>query len=213
AIPLSGWSRLAGLVDEVERSGARLLIVSGSNGAFCAGADLNDFAELRRDEEARRRFREEMRGALDRLRDLPMPTVALIDGPCYGAGVALAMACDLRFAGRTAAFAITPAKFGISYPQEDVHRLVELVGAAAAARLLFTALSIDAEEAGRIGLVELGDPAPILAAILANHPDSLATLKRAIRLAAAACRSDAEQDRRFDALIAASNSADQRFSS
>ncbi len=196
AIPAAGWAGLARAVGDAADS--RLLIVSGAGGAFCAGADLADFPAFREDEAARIRFREEMRGALDRLRDLPVPTIALIEGPCYGAGVALAMACDIRVAGAGARFAITPAKIGISYPQEDVHRLVALVGPGQASRLLFTADSIDAEEALRIGLVEqIGGEAPLIAAILANDDASLAALKRAIALG----RSDPEQDRRFDALI------------
>jgi len=198
AIPMKGWAELTRLLGDLGQ--ARLLIVTGE-GAFCAGADLSDFPTMRAEEGAIARFRETMRVALDALRDLPIPTIALVDGPCYGAGVALAMACDLRIAGPRASFAITPAKIGISYPQEDVHRLVELVGPGQAARLLFTATAIDGAEAARIGLVELhdADPAPLVEAILANGRDSLATLKRAIALGR---RSDAEQDRRFDALIA-----------
>ena len=201
AIPLAGWPRLSEMIGEVERSDARLLIVEGAGGAFCAGADLGDFSALREDEAARVRFRETMREALDRLHDLPLPTIALIRGPCHGAGVALAMACDLRIAGPDARFAIPPARIGIAYPQEDVHRLVELVGPGQAARLLFTALTLDAAEAVRIGLVELHDGEGIVAAILANDRESLAALKQAIRLAAQGVRSDPEQDRRFDALI------------
>ena len=128
-----------------------------------------------------------------------MPTVAHVEGPCYGAGVALAMACDLRVAGPGARFAITPAKIAVSYPQEDVHRLVALVGPGQAARLLFTAASIDGAEALRIGLAELD--ALDESAILANDASSLAELKRSIRLASEGVRSDDEQDRRFDALL------------
>jgi len=185
AIPAAGWRELERLIATVE---GRLLVVSGAGGAFCAGADLGDLQALRR---------AEMRAALDSLRDLAMPTVARIDGACYGAGVALALACDLRVAGPGARFAITPAKIGVSYPQEDVHRLVALVGPGQAARLLFTAESIDAAEAIRIGLAELA--ALDEAAILANAAASLAALKRAMALGV---RSDAEQDRRFDELIA-----------
>ena len=93
------------------------------------------------------------------------------------------MACDLRIAAPDAEFAITPAKLGISYPQEDVHRLVALVGPGQAARLLLGAQSISGEEARRIGLVEAApcrtDEA-LIEAILANAPDSLAALKQAI---------------------------------
>jgi len=198
AVRARGWAELARLVGGA--ADARLLIVSGAGGAFCAGADLSDFPTFQHDEAARRRFREDMRAALDALAGLALPTIALIDGPCFGAGVALAMACDLRIASPAARFAITPAKIGISYPQEDVHRLVALVGPGQAARLLFTALPIDGVEAARIGLVELYDVAegPIVDAILANDGDSLAALKRAVGLGR---RSDAQQDDIFDSLI------------
>jgi enoyl-CoA hydratase/carnithine racemase len=144
-----------------------------------------------------------MRGALDRLRALPIPTIALIDGHCYGAGVALAMACDIRIASLTAKFAITPAKIGISYPQEDVHRLVALIGPGQAARMLFSAQIVSSEEALRIGLVETGMPGgkALFEAILASDPESLAVLKQAIASAGQGVRSDPDADRRFDALI------------
>lgn len=201
AIPAAGWAELARLLVEV--ADARILVVAGAGGAFCAGADLSDLSALNKDESARVRFRKDMRLALDRLGSLAVPSVALIEGPCYGAGVALAMACDIRIATESARFAITPAKIGISYPQEDVHRLVELVGPGQAARLLFTASSVDGAEAARIGLVELCsiDGAQLIEAIIANDRDSLVALKRAVLLASQGCRSDEGQDRRFDALI------------
>jgi enoyl-CoA hydratase/carnithine racemase len=145
-----------------------------------------------------------MRAALARLRGLAIPTVALIEGHCYGAGVALAMACDIRVAAQTARFAITPAKLGIGYPQEDVHRLVALVGPGQAARILFTAEPIYAEEARTIGLVDEHMPREqaLFDAILANDGESLKMLKEAIGRAARGVRTDPEMDARFDALIA-----------
>jgi enoyl-CoA hydratase/carnithine racemase len=202
AIPLEGWAELERAIRSIGAE-IRLLIIEGAGGAFCAGADLGDFAAMQDDEGLRVRFRTAMRSALDAVRVLEIPTAAWIDGPCYGAGVALAMACDLRVAASSASFAITPAKIGISYPQEDVHRLVELVGTGQASRLLFSALSIDAAEAHRIGLVDLiaGSIDPLAEAVLANDAESLKALKRAIRLAADGRRSDETQDRRFDDLI------------
>jgi len=201
AIPAAAWAELARLLAEV--ADARILVVSGAGEAFCAGADLSDFSALNKDESGRARFREDMRLALDGLRNIAVPSVALIEGPCYGAGVALAMACDIRIAAENASFAITPAKIGISYPQEDVHRLVELVGPGQAARLLFTASNVDGAEAARIGLVELcsTDGAQLVEAIVANDRDSLIALKQAVLLASQGRRSDEGQDRRFDALI------------
>jgi enoyl-CoA hydratase/carnithine racemase len=207
AIAVQDWALLAHRCGEVARSGARLLILSGTKQAFCAGADLEDFPAFAADPHARSAFRVMMRAGLDALRDLPIATIAAIEGPCYGAGVALAMACDIRVAGEGARFAITPAKFGISYPQEDVARLVALVGPGQAATLLLGAATLDSAEAARIGLVELAaaDFADALdglaAAILANDGESIAVLKRAIRLAGENVASDEGQDRRFDALF------------
>jgi enoyl-CoA hydratase/carnithine racemase len=205
AIPAAGWAELGERLGEVERSDAMVLILAGAGDAFCAGADLGDFPAMQGDPAACAQFRVAIRSALDRLREIPVPTIAHVDGACYGAGVALAIACDLRVAGQGALFAITPAKIGVGYPQEDVHRLVQLVGPGQAARLLFTAQSLDGAEAARIGLVELYAPEggvdALAAAIGENARDSLVDLKRAIRLASEGRRGDAEQDRRFDALI------------
>jgi enoyl-CoA hydratase/carnithine racemase len=207
AIPLGGWRELAVRTREAESAGARFLVVAGSEAAFCAGADLQDFPALQRDPVARADFRAAMREGLDRLAAAAMPTIAAIQGPCYGAGVALALACDLRLAGPGARFAITPAKFGISYPQEDVARLVALVGPGQASRLLLTALPIDGAEAARIGLVEIhaADLRTALdetvAACAAASPASHVALKRAIALAARGRATDAEQDESFDALF------------
>lgn len=203
AVPASGWQLLEQRCGEAARSGARLLVLSGTRDAFCAGADLDDMAAFAGEAGSSTAFRLMMRSGLDALRNLPFATVAAIEGPCFGAGVALAMACDLRVAGPSARFAITPAKFGISYPQEDVARLVALVGPGQASRLLLGAAAVDAVEAARIGLVELvgDDVEELAAAILANSGESVAVLKRAIRLAVEGNERDDEQDRRFDALL------------
>ncbi|HYI39828.1 MAG TPA: enoyl-CoA hydratase/isomerase family protein [Allosphingosinicella sp.] len=207
AIPVQGWALLAHRCGEAVRSGARLLVVTGTKEAFCAGADLEDFPAFAADPKAASGFRRMMRTGLDALRDLPIATIAAIEGPCYGAGVALAMACDMRVAGEGARFAITPAKFGISYPQEDVARLVALVGPGQASRLLLAAETIDSVEAARIGLVELaaaeaGAAVDQLAGtILANSGESVAVLKRAIRLANEGADRDDGQDGRFDTLF------------
>jgi enoyl-CoA hydratase/carnithine racemase len=206
AITGEGWDQIAERIADVARTDARLLVVTGAGGTFSAGVDLSEFDAFEGQVAEAARLRQRIRTALDRLRALEIPTVALIEGPCYGSGVALAIACDLRIAAPEARFAITPAKLGIAYPQEDVHRLVRLVGAGQAARLLFTAGMIDAMEARRIGLVEMveapGAAKSILKGILGNSAASLAVLKRSIRLTAQGVRSDPEQDRLFDELLA-----------
>lgn len=205
AIPVAGWTRLASILDTIS---GKVLIVTGSDEAFCAGADISDFPGFIGDPDAVAQFRNEMRRALNSVRGLRIPTIAVVDGACYGAGVALAMACDMRIAAPGARFAITPAKLGISYPQEDVHRLVQLVGSGQASRLLFSADAVDAEEALRIGLVDLlVDVRPMEAAeevassIAANDPDSLGSLKTALLLAGSGIMQSEEQDGAFDAMF------------
>lgn len=209
AIPLGGWTELGDRVEEATATGARTLILAGiPDGAFCAGADVSDFGIFAGDEAARARFRLDIRSGLDRLREVPVPTIAMIEGAAYGAGLALAMASDVRLAGPNAQFAATPAKLGISYPQEDVHRLVSLVGEGQAARLLLSAGSIDGREAERIGLVERffpsdleGETLILAGQMAACDPNSLRVLKRGIRLAGTGVAQDDEQDRNFDALL------------
>jgi enoyl-CoA hydratase/carnithine racemase len=203
AIPAADWILLSEKIGVVEASDVKLLVVTGAGSTFCAGADLDDLAAMNGDEEAVTRFRTEMRAALDRLRALAIPTVALIEGHCYGAGIALALACDIRIGALTALYAVTPAKIGISFPQEDVHRLVALVGPGQASRMLLSGMVVYGEEARHIGLVELQMPGEgeVIDAIVTNAPQSLIVLKQAIARAGDGVRSDPELDARFDALI------------
>ncbi|WP_156678377.1 enoyl-CoA hydratase/isomerase family protein [Sphingomonas profundi] len=200
AIPQAGWAALTARLGEI--GAARVLILDAAGSAFCAGADLTDLARLAGDAGAAGRFRATMGAATAAIRALPIPVIAAIDGGCFGAGVALAMACDIRIAGRGAGFAIPPARLGITYPFGDVARLVALVGPGQAARLLHGGGTIDADEAARIGLVEqavehAGEAAAALAqAIAANAPASVAALKGMIARAGEA--GDAVTDALFD---------------
>lgn len=200
ALAVRHWQALADAAGEVAASDARLLVLSGSGGAFSAGADLTEFPTFLDDSAARAAFRAAMRAGIDAVAALPIATIAWIDGPCFGAGVALAMACDLRIAAPGARLAITPAKMGIGYPQQDVARLVDLVGPGWASRLLFTGGAIDAATALRIGLVEevLDTPDALITALAAADPGSIAMLKRGIALGTA---QDDEQDARFDDML------------
>lgn len=203
ALAVRHWHDIVGALPGIAASGARVLLVCGAGGAFSAGADLGEFESFLEDSAARAAFREAMRAAMDGIAALPIATLAWIDGPCFGAGVALAMACDLRLASPAVRFAITPAKIGIGYPQEDVARLVARVGPGWAARLLFTGTPIDAAVAERIGLIEgiADDPDALLAALTASDPASIAMLKRGIGLAERGHASDEVQASTFDALL------------
>ncbi|KQM66715.1 MULTISPECIES: enoyl-CoA hydratase/isomerase family protein [unclassified Sphingomonas] len=187
ALPIAGWRALAERVAELAASDVRaVLIASREPGIFSAGADIAEFADLRDDPARRAIFRETLSAAIEGVARLPMPVIAAVDGGCFGAAVALALACDLIVAGKGARFAIPPARLGILYPPADVARLVAAVGRGQAARLLYTGDAIDADEAVAIGLAHRRSDSALAAAqalaarIAANAPGAVRGLKLAI---------------------------------
>jgi len=181
AVIIAGWSELAERIRDA--AAAHVIILSGEAGHFSAGADLVELAGLAEDVDARGAFRRAMDEGIAAVAASPVPVVASVRGGCFGAAVALALACDIRVATPDARFGIPPARFGIAYPQGDVDRLVATVGRGAASRLLLGAETIDASEAARIGLVDLvaEDAGEGLAcAIAGNVHGSVALLRRQI---------------------------------
>lgn len=142
--------------------GLRAVVLTGAGGAFSAGGDL-DFIQSLADAglqdpggPTRRRNRDAMRdfyGLFLAVRELPCPTVAAIQGAAIGAGLCVALACDLRVAARDARLALNFARLGIHPGMGATWTLPRLVGPALAAELLFTGRMLDGEEAARIGLV------------------------------------------------------------
>lgn len=182
AMGTAHWLALAEAIDRIPADAAVVLLRSAVPGTFSAGADLSEIAHLAHSPERRAPFRLALRAAADALAALPMPVIAAIEGGCHGAGFALALAADLRVASQAASFAIPPARLGIGYPAEDLARLSALIGPGQAARLLFTAETIDAAEAVRIGLVEMiGSGDAVAKAVAGNDPGALVMLKAMLR--------------------------------
>jgi enoyl-CoA hydratase/carnithine racemase len=149
ALTVDMWRQLTLIcTDLAADTSLRAVVLSGTAPSFCAGADIS---ALSADEAV---MREVVAAAERALRELPVPTIAKISGHCMGGGSQLAIACDLRVADSTATFAVPPAKLGVIYPVSSIRALTELVGPAWAKRLIFTAGTIDAGQALRIGLVE-----------------------------------------------------------
>lgn len=199
---------LVALIEQAERSEARAIVLrSVARKSFCSGADLDTLAMLHANPVARVPFRNAMRGALSAIRMTPAPVIAAVGGDCFGLGLALATASDIRIAAAGARFAVDSARLGIGYPLEDIVRLRALVGEGQAARLLFAAEAIDAKEASRIGLVEsvaadAHAAAEALArSIAANAPAIVASLKHGLELAGMGRTSDEGHDRGFDAAL------------
>ena len=132
---------------------ARVVIITGAGDkAFVAGADIGEFAERTPVEQ-----REAMQGrrVFDEVAACPKPTIAMINGFALGGGCELAIACDIRVAARSARFGQPEVRLGLIPGGGGTQRLPRLVGAGRALRLILTGDLIDAEEAYRIGLVDV----------------------------------------------------------
>jgi enoyl-CoA hydratase/carnithine racemase len=150
----SMWTAIPELVAEAAgHEDVKVLILRGTPGAFCAGADIAEFEEVFASREAARAYHGVVHAAYDAIASLPIPTIALVQGVCFGGGCALALCCDLRYADESASFCIPPARLGLAYSLAETKRLVDLVGPAKAKEMLMGARVIAVDEALRIGLV------------------------------------------------------------
>ncbi|MEQ8656281.1 MAG: enoyl-CoA hydratase-related protein [Hyphomicrobiales bacterium] len=155
AISLAMWKQLSALVGQMDDDpSVHLITLRGHAGTFVSGADISEFAENRADVDRAKAYEAFNGAAFAALRDAKTPTLALIEGFCFGGGVGLAAACDLRLASSTAKFAVPAAKLGLAYPVDGVRDLVRLIGPGATKKLFFTADPISADVALRIGFVE-----------------------------------------------------------
>jgi len=149
------WQKLADYCDELnQHATVKVLVVTAvGNKAFCAGADIEELTVLLKNKTQLQQNNHIVQLAQQKLQQLPIPTIAAINGVCIGGGLGLAMCCDFRLSVEHAKFAITPAKLGLLYSIEDTKRLVDLVGLSRAKELLYLGKVISAETAQQWGLL------------------------------------------------------------
>ena len=177
-------------LDEAQRDPAvRVVVLRAAGRAFCSGVDIKELDSLGTTAEARKGFLTDHIHAVPLAVDrLDKPLIASIQGAAVGAGMDMALMCDLRVASRSAKFCEGYIKVGLVPGDGGCHFLPRLVGRAKALELLWTADMIDAEEAMRIGLVnklvdddELESATDELAAKIARQPPlSARMIKRAV---------------------------------
>lgn len=138
----------------------KVLVLRGATPeAFAAGADIGEFEEVYASAATARAYHRLVHAAYDAIAFLEKPTIAMVQGVCFGGGCALALCCDLRYADESATFCIPPARLGLAYSLAETKRLVDLVGPSRAKEMLMGARVIDADEALRIGLATRAFPA------------------------------------------------------
>lgn len=131
----------------------RVLLLTGSGGAFCAGGDLKSLTEKERGALANRDRIRRLHLWFSELLNLEKPVVAAVDGPAFGAGLNLALAADFVLASPRARFCAVFARIGLVPDLGGFFLLPRIVGLQKARELIFTARVVGAEEAQRLGMV------------------------------------------------------------
>lgn len=155
-----------------ENSAIRVLVISGSEKNFAAGADIAPMAELAPAQAREFCFND----AFNALDDLPIPVIAAVSGYALGGGLELALACDFRICSEDAKLGSPEIKLGIFPGAGGTQRLPKLIGISRAKEMIFLGRNIDARTALDYGLcdkVVQGDPlseAFALASQLADRP-------------------------------------------
>lgn len=172
-------------MQDFETSGDRVLILTGAGRAFCFGADFLEFQDRSRLPELLQMFQSLIR----RIYECPKSTIASLNGFATGAGLDLALACDLRIASERAKLGEAYISMGLVPDGGGSFFLPRLIGASRALKLLMTGESLDAAEARALGLVndvctaeELPAKTLELAQSLASRPQTaLRLIKKLVR--------------------------------
>jgi len=182
---------LAWLACGTADDGVRVLVLTGSGRAFCAGADMRAGAELLDDTDALLAYLDRGRALVDAVASAAKPVIAAVNGAAFAGGFELVLAADLAIAARSARLGDGHARHGIVPGWGSSARLPRIAGPRAAAELLLSGGAISAEEACRLGIVNaVADDGGLDAAVDAlvarlSVPDA-ATTRRILALTRAA---------------------------
>lgn len=141
-------------MDAIAASSARVVVITGAGRGFCAGFDLSLAAEASGDSGFWARRQERFGSLVTRIRNIPQPTIAAVNGAATGAGLGLALACDTRIGSTAARFSSAFIRVGMSSCDVGVSWLLpRAIGTTHAFEMMLTGRMVDANEAERIGLI------------------------------------------------------------
>ncbi|MHA6260395.1 enoyl-CoA hydratase/isomerase family protein [Sporosarcina sp. CAU 1771] len=146
------WKELARISKKVlENPKNRVLLLRGAGDQFTAGSDLKEFHEMTL-EEAEEAF-VTMEKTISTLENLRIPTIGVINGPAMGAGLELALACDIRIGSENSKMGIPVGKLGITLNNRFAQRLVAIIGPSLTKDLVYTGKILEAKEALQLGML------------------------------------------------------------
>jgi enoyl-CoA hydratase/carnithine racemase len=152
ALSVEVFDALANAADEVNRDDVHVVVVSGEGRSFSAGIDLNSLGDVAG---STREMIARAQSGFRKLAALPMPTIAAVQGHAYGAGLQVALACDLRIVAEDASLGLLEMRYGLVPDCGGSTTLPLLVGPARAKKMIWLAEKVDGIEAERIGLAEI----------------------------------------------------------
>jgi 2-(1,2-epoxy-1,2-dihydrophenyl)acetyl-CoA isomerase len=212
--------QLADAIKQAERDDAiRVVVLTGSGRAFCSGADVTEMVGeggMRTPEDVGNVLRNEYMPMLTRLRTMPKPVIAAMNGPAVGIGASYALACDMRIAVPDAYLLEAFVNIGLS-PDGGVSWLLpRLAGTAVAYEMFFTGKPLAASDAHRLGIINRVVPPERLEAEvreLANHlvsqpRQAMAAAKRAVNHA---LESSYEEALEFESYLQEAQAGSQEF--
>jgi len=209
------WRDMAALFRRFDGDGTlRGVILRGAGAVFSAGADIGEFRQARAGADAALAYDADVDACCRAIEECAKPVIAVVEGPAVGGGAALAMACDFRFAGPAASFAVPAARLSIALSEYNTNKLIALCGLAQARRILLTAQPVGAERALQIGLVDglsdapLDDALALADTIGRNAPLSIRAAKLACASLASVHGDDASRERVREAIRRAADSLD-----
>lgn len=172
-----------------DRRDIRVLILTATGKSFCSGYNLTELGDgARRQAQAQGSGGSGFEVVVDTLENLRMPTIAALNGPVYGGGTDLALACDFRLGTEGCRMFMPAARIGLQFYGNGIRRYASRLGLAAAKKLFLTAETIEAAEMLRIGFLDEILPADALmpratalaAGIAGLAPDAVAGMKRVL---------------------------------
>jgi enoyl-CoA hydratase len=193
------WVQLGQRASEIASNPeVRVVVISGAEGHFCAGMDLSMDnpavqrlapALIARDKDAARSLIQDLKSFIQAIADLPIPTIAAIEGACVGGGMEVALGCDLRVAATDSQFALNEARAGMVPDLGGTARLTRIAGTGRAADLILTGRRISGSEAQQWGVVQRTCPPgeavetafAVAKEILASAPTAVRTALKTIR--------------------------------
>lgn len=152
ALTAEMWNQLSEVGEIiVDNPKNKVVLIRGAGNQFTAGSDIKEFHSMSI-EEAETAFTL-MEKAISTFEQIPLPTIGVINGPAMGAGLELALACDIRIGSEETKMGIPVGRLGITLNNKFAQRLVNLVGSSRTKDLVYTGRIFDADEAYQLGLL------------------------------------------------------------